>query len=53
MGDKVKYFDEYRNEAEGTIVGFVSPMNNVIVAIIRTKVDRYIQRPIENIEYIY
>ena len=53
MGDKVRYPDEYGNEAYGTIVGFVSPMNNIIVAIIRTQVGHYIQRPIEKIEYNY
>jgi hypothetical protein len=37
MGDKVRYSDEYGNEAYGTIVGFVSTINNIIVAIIRTK----------------
>ena len=53
MGDKVKYSDDYGYDEYGTVVGFVSTINNIIVAIIRTKAGHYIQRPIENIEYNY
>lgn len=51
MGDTVKYSNDYGDKELGTIVGFVSTMTNIIVAIIRTRSGHYIQRSIENIEY--
>jgi len=52
MGEKVRYTNDYGDKENGTVVGFVSIMNNNIVAIIRTNTGRYIQRSIENIENI-